>query len=661
MTSRGACARNRRGVEKWLLIALLAGFAAPAARAQFGGVDWTLVGNPGGSGSILANSLHVVGPDNVSCELGNTTQFETIIPAAGTISVDVDFVNLDSWVVQGHAIFDSPAALVDGVLTQPPAWDCCPNGWPTAAYHLEVTVLPGQVLGLGVWSADCIEGPGVADFTNLVFVPKELSVIPAAIDVRKRFEVNGPSSSLFGTDAANLGDVDGDGFDDVAVIAPGGDSPSLAILSATDGATLLSVDGPFAEVAVLARAGFFDADAVPDVVIGMPGTDVQPKTDAGRCEVRSGVDGSLLFALDGTANLGELGVSVAGAGDVDGDGRDDIVVGELPTLLKKTTVRVLGGPDGHVIATFQSASTFGNFGRVVAGGGDADGDGVRDVIIGELSLGGTIADTVHLFSGATQVELLTLTGTGGFGQALAWAGDVDGDGHDDILIGAPYDDGAFVDAGRVTLVSGATGVTLLSVTGEAGGTQLGWNLAAANTDLTGDGHPDFAADARVFDIVTGELEAALDGSGPIRDILSDVSGDGLDDLVTSYVYYIYGEVIVFHNLDRGPPPVILATGSAVAGGTISVTIDGLLPSVPLLLVVGTSELSEPFKGGVLVPYPQLLVPLVSSGTGQVAISSLWPAGLPIWSTVWFQGWAPDSDAYLGWVATDGIALTQIVP
>ncbi len=661
MTRRMAWSRPGRVASLPLLVGALG--LAPAA-AQVSLFDWTFAGNPAGSGSMTPMTLHVVGPDGGTCSAGTTSQFETIMPASGLISVDVDFVNLDSWVAQGHAIFDSPALLVDGVLTQPPQYGCCPNGWPTAAYHFDVEVTAGQVLGLGVWSADCIEGPGVADFVNLVFVPDDLVLVPAAIDVRERFEVGAPPGGGFGASVAALADVDGDGHGDFAAIDPDADVPYLSLLSGWDGSLLLSVAGPFADATIVASAGLFDGDSVPDVLVGMPTADVAGVSDAGRCEVRSGVDGSVLLAVEGTSGI-QVGIGAAGAGDVDGDGHDDILVGEKGTYFKKGKVRILGGPDGHLIASLLGATVNTTFGRVVAGGGDADGDGVPDVAVGEPGAFASSVAQVHVFSGATQGELLTPAGTGDFGTAIEWAGDVDGDGHDDVLVGAPD---ASADQGAFTLHSGATGATLLTVTGETAGMQLG-RVLAAGADLDGDGTLDVATNAdtvparvRVFDAVTGEVEGELDPGGSIvgggLDVLGDVSGDGIADLVASATS---PGVTVYHNLDRGPPPTIAVNGSPLPGSPLSIVVDGLLPSAPLLLVVRASQLSEPFKGGVMVPFPQLLVGLTASPSGHLDVAGNWPTGLPLWSSIWLQAWVPDSDALLGWSATDGVILSQIVP
>src|SRR5262245_64506732 len=155
-------------------VAALIALAAPPVFGQFGGFTWTLAGSTQGSGTQSPTGLHVVGPDGGGCIDGSTTQFETVIPGPGTISVDVAFVNLDSWVAQGHALFDSPCVLLDGALTQPPSAECCPNGWPTGNYHFDLPVTGGQVLGLGVWAVDCAEGPGIADFSNLVYTPTTL-------------------------------------------------------------------------------------------------------------------------------------------------------------------------------------------------------------------------------------------------------------------------------------------------------------------------------------------------------------------------------------------------------------------------------------------------------------------------------------------------------
>jgi hypothetical protein len=316
LTIRDPRALLRAALVLAVIVALFA-LAAPPAFGQFGGFTWTLAGSTQGSGSQTPTGLHVVGPDGIGCTDGSTTQFETLIPGPGTISVDVDFVNLDSWVIaQGHAIFDSPCVLVDGVMTQPPSAPCCPNGWPSGPYHFDVPVQGGQVLGLGVWAADCAEGPGIADFSGLVFTPTEQLVYPVAIDVHERFQVHGGQSSDFGYDVAGLGDVNGDGRGDIVTIAPGPDLAPQGLvqyLSGNDGTPLQTLFGDFNKALTVAGAGDFNNDGTPDAIIGLPGKNANGKTNAGRAEVRSGLDGALLYALEGTLASGFLGTSVAPA------------------------------------------------------------------------------------------------------------------------------------------------------------------------------------------------------------------------------------------------------------------------------------------------------------------------------------------------------------
>jgi hypothetical protein len=366
---------------------------------------------------------------------------------------------------------------------------------------------------------------------------------------------------------------------------------------------------------------------------------------------------------------------------MDGNGADDVIIGQPFDLgLVKGVVSVRNGPSGHLIWQVQGLQNGTRFGYAVAGRGDANGDGVTDVLVGEpggSSGGPTFVGKVHVYSGATGTQLFEVSGPGEFGSTVAWAGDVDEDGHDELLVGAPRTLVGGVEVGRVALFSGLDGELLLELFGSVAVQHLG-RAVAGGQDLTGDGKPDFAVlagnigsqnDVVVCDAATGAVENVLPyGDTTIAgarglDVLSDVSGDGLADLVASSpdVGDPDGTVIVFHNLDRGPPPVLSVTGAAMPGAPLTIAVEGLLPATQVFLVVGATLQQFPFKGGVLVPNPDLLVPLTADGEGHVALPAVWPAGLPQWTTVWLQGWAADDDATLGWISTDGLGLTQTTP
>lgn len=143
-----------------------------------------------------------------------------------------------------------------------------------------------------------------------------------------------------------------------------------------------------------AGLGDLNSDGFDDFVVGAPYTST-PNTNnkRGAIHVYSGVDGSLLFEVMGTKDGGNFGFSLDAAGDANGDGIMDILAGspagEPSMPLRVGKAHILSGLDGSTLRTLDGTFPGGLFGWSVAGIGEADGDSVADQVVGEPFSGST--------------------------------------------------------------------------------------------------------------------------------------------------------------------------------------------------------------------------------------------------------------------------------
>ncbi len=308
-----------------------------------------------------------------------------------------------------------------------------------------------------------------------------------------------PGDSL-GTSVSGAGDVNGDGFADVALGAPLGDpaAGSVTIRSGFDGTTLFLLAGgaPGDEFGrALAEAGDVDGDGFVDLAIGSPHADVNGKS-SGRVTVHSGRTGGLLLSIDGNAAFDQLGFAVSGAGDTDADGVPDLVIGAPfadVAAFNGGAAAILSGQTSSVLLTIGGTGIADQLGFSVGGAGDVDQDGRADVVVGipAADVNGIDSGRAEVRSGATGAVLLAIDGAkSGDGLGfVAGIDDADGDGVPDVVVGAPSVDHGAAEAGLVRVVSGASGVPLLELFGPAQNDWFGVSVRGAG-DVDGDGAPD---------------------------------------------------------------------------------------------------------------------------------------------------------------------------
>lgn len=281
-------------------------------------------------------------------------------------------------------------------------------------------------------------------------------------------------------------------------------------------------------------------DGIADCLVGAPAH----LTGAGSVRLFSGATGAEVYEVQ-HADVRHFGFAVDAVGDLDGDGWSDFVAGAPWNSM----VFVHSGRDGALLRTILPPNTQSAYmGFSVCGGADLDSDGSPDFAVG--SPNGLIG-SVYLFSGVDGSLIRTLTGPAGFGSALDFIDDVEGDGVVDLLVGAPT---AGQLNGEVRVHSGATGALLRTHSASAFAFHLGRSVADVG-DVDGDGTRDYGAcgpcdepccckwsgECFVYSGASGirirEYQRGLAPFGAGLSAAGDADGDGQEDVLVSVIAY----------------------------------------------------------------------------------------------------------------------------
>lgn len=386
----------------------------------------------------------------------------------------------------------------------------------------------GDQLGISVSGGIDFNHDGTPDV--LVGAVDDVARIYSGADGFLLHEFGGDSSGdLFAVVVAGAGDVNNDGFNDFIVGAPqddnnGMDSGMARVISGLDGSILYTFNGELAGdrfgVAV-AGAGDVNNDGYDDLIIGSEDDVVR---------VHSGFDGAELYELGADATGDQFGTSVSGAGDINNDGFDDFIIGAPQNSangLHSGMARVVSGFSGSIIHDFLGELPGDGLGISVAGGIDLNQDGTLDLIVGAND------DVVRVYSGASGLLLQDFGADSvgdHFGHSVSAAGDVNGDGAVDFIVGAPQDDNNSMDSGMARVISGLDGALLYTFNGRVAGAEFGTSVSGVG-DVNGDGFDDFVVGAPHDSTVgTAQLFVSVHVKNPCP---GDSTGDGkvdVDDL-----------------------------------------------------------------------------------------------------------------------------------
>ena len=319
---------------------------------------------------------------------------------------------------------------------------------------------------------------------------------PSADDVLDLVLLGEGEGDAFGCSVAPAGDVNSDGYDDVIIGArnndAGGYYAGRAYVyyggSPPDSLADLVLTGEFENNYFgdsVASAGDVDVDGHDDVIVGA----WKYGNWTGRAYVYFGHDDAVAdLVLTGEGAGDQFGKSVASAGDFDGDGFDDLIVG-APDAGSAYIFHGGPGADGTPDRIFSEevpGDVFDHFGYSVASAGDVNWDGFDDVIVGahhSEALGSRTGSAYVYFGGPGTDSVPDLVKMGEalgdeFGQSVASAGDVNGDGFDDLIVGAPFNDEGEANAGRAYVWAVFRYPRVWHVPGEAPTIQAGIDSAA---------------------------------------------------------------------------------------------------------------------------------------------------------------------------------------
>ncbi|HHI79891.1 MAG TPA: hypothetical protein ENK02_07900 [Planctomycetes bacterium] len=438
--------------------------------------------------------------------------------------------------------------------------------------------------------------------------------------------------------------------------------------------------------------GDLDGDGWNEIAVGNPfANPSQGNSSKGMFRIFSGRDGHILFEKAGKGSVFSLGISFLKLPDLNGDGISDFAVGATGSLTSSGETRFYSGKDGSLFRKLQAGPNGALFGYSLALLNGPSSLGFPRLVVGaplEKTSSAVTPGAVYVFSLKTGKQVFKSLGSQGildsYGTTVVNAGDADGDAIDDYAIGA-YQAGKFGgEGGYVELRSGKTGKLLFRWKGDSQGDAMGSTLGALG-DVDGDGVGDLIAGApnglrnkgytRIYSLGKGTVIRTHIGSkwaqsefGFAVSGVGDADGDGRADYLISqprpWVGHNRGSVFLYSGKtgklirQYDPPPLISTYGWVLApagdlnrdgvpdfflgyGGTMGEGVIAVTSVRPLSFSAANNNLLSLSKGGKQS--------LLLEGGVQHAGKFYWILGSMsgILPGMWLQGrWLPlNPDAY----------------
>ena len=579
---------------------------APQMTLETGSSD-AVITYSGGTGSTLLSFAYVIG--------------------AGEAASDLDYESTSALSANGGTIRDAAGNTATLTLASPLAAGSLGANKdlviraPGTSVTKTGTTNSGQ-FGFSVAVVGDVDGDGYSDYAvaepyaDAGGTARGQVIIYSGADDSTLYTLSKTeNSSAFGFSVAAAGDINRDGHGDIIIGQPlaagGGTNRGKAyVYSGASGAVLYTITGSENNAQLgysVSGAGDVNRDGKPDFIIGEPYADASG-TDRGKAYIYNGANGSVVLrTITGTEDNALLGYSVAAGGDVNRDGKTDVIIGE-PLAAAGGTARgkvYVYGVSGAAIYAVAGGEDNAHFGSAVAGPGDVNGDGKTDFLVGEPLANDTGTDRgkAYVMSGATGNAFLTITGAedgARLGSAVAAAGDVNRDGSPDFIVGEPFADNGGSDRGKAYVLSGADGSVFYTLAGSESGSTFGAAVAGGG-DFNKDGKSDFivgiplsdsagsdrgaatrftsgyttlpsGAASTQYSITGAEVGAKL-GSSIAH--LGDVNGDGRDDFLVAEPKAGNDQGAVYVYSGASGAVLYTLTGGAEAGAQFGYSAAGL--------------------------------------------------------------------------------------